>query len=182
MGIWCGTQKMLSTFCHSLITLFSHSVMFDSVWPHGLQHARLHCPSPSPRAYSNSCSLKWWCHPTISFSVILYSFCLQSFSAPGSSPVSQLFASSGQSIGASASASVFPMNIQDWFLLGLTGSITLQSKESSPTPQFKSINTLVLSLFYGPTLISIHDYWKNHSFDYVDLCWQSNVSAFQYAI
>jgi len=161
-----------------IMLLFSCLVMSDSLWPHGLQHARSPCPSPSPRAYSNSCSLKWWCHPTISFSVILLSSCPQSLPVSGSFLMRWLFTSGGQSIGVSASASVFPVNIQDWFLLGLTGSITLQSKESSPTPQFKSINTLVLSLLYGPTLISIHDYWKNHSFDFMDLCWQSNVSAF----
>ena len=92
----------------------------------------------------------------------------------------QFFPSGGQSIEVSASASVLPMNIQDWFPLGLTGWISLQSKdsqESSPTPQFKSINSSVLSFLYGPTLTSIHGYWKNHSFDQTDLCWQSNVSA-----
>ena len=93
-------------------------------------------------------------------------------------PMSQLFASGGQSTG--SSASVLPMNIQDWFPLGLTGLIFLQSKglESSSTPQFKSINSSVLSFPCGPTLTSVHDYWKNHSFDYLDLCWQSNVSPF----
>ena len=96
--------------------------------PHGLQHARLPCPSPSPRACSNSCPSSQWCHPTISSSVAPFSFCLQSFPASGSFPMSRLFASSGQSIAASASASVFPMNIQDWFPLGLTCSISLQSK------------------------------------------------------
>ena len=95
--------------------------------------------------------------------------CLHSFPASGSFQVSQFFASGGQSIGVSASASVLPINIQDWFPLGLTGWISLQSKglsqESSPTPQFKSINYSVLSFLYSPTLTSIHDYWKNHSFD-----------------
>ena len=93
----------------------------------------------------------------------------------------RFFTSGGQSIGVSASASVFPKNIQDWFPLGLTGWISLLTKglsESSPAPQFKSINSLALSLLYGPTLTSIHDYWKNHSFDYMDLCWQNDVSAF----
>ena len=95
--------------------------------------------------------------------------------------MSRLFASGGQSIGASASASVLPMNIQGWFPLGLTGLISLQSRdsqESSPTPQFKSINSSVLNLLYGPTLTSIHDYGKTHSFNYTDFCWQSDISAF----
>ena len=91
----------------------------------GLQHARLPCPSPTPRVYSNSCPLSWWCHPTISSSVIPFSSCLQSFPASGSFPMHQFFSSSGQSIGVSASASVLPMNIQDWFLLGWTGWISL---------------------------------------------------------
>ena len=102
------------------------------------------------------------------------------FPSIGFFPVSQFFESGGQSIGVSASASVLPMNIQDWFPLGLTGLI-LQPKglsESSPTPQFKSINSLALSFLYSPTRTSIHDYWKNHSFGWMDLCWQSNVSAF----
>ena len=103
---------------------FSHSVKSNSLWPHGLQHTRLLCPSPTPRAYSNSCPLSRWCHPTISSSVIPFSSCLQSFPASGSFLVSQLFASIGQSIGASASASVLPMNIQDWFPLRLTKGLS----------------------------------------------------------
>ena len=108
--------------------LFSHSVVSNSLWPYGLQHARLPCPSPSPRACSNSCPLRQWCHPTISSSVIPFSSCLQSSPASGSFQMSQLFASGGQSIGVWASTSVFPMNIQDWFPLGWTGWISLQSK------------------------------------------------------
>ena len=108
--------------------LFTHSVVSNSLWPHGLQHARLPCPAPSPGAYSNSCPLSWWCHPTISSSVVPFSSCLQSFPASGSFLMSQLFTSGGQSIGASASISVLPMNIRDWFPLGLTGLISLQSK------------------------------------------------------
>ena len=138
----------------------------DSLWPHGLQHARLPYPSPPPRDYSNSCPLSWRCHPTISSSVITFSFCLKSFPASGPFPMSQYFASVGQSIGVSALASVLSMNIQNWFPLGWIGWISLQSKdsqESSPTPQFKSINSLALSFLYSPTLPSIHDYWKNHS-------------------
>ena len=110
------------------LLLFNLSVMSDSLRPHGLQHNRLPCPSPSPRICSNSCPLGQWCHPTISSSVILFSSCLQSFPALGSFPVSLLFASSGQTIGASASASVLPVNIQGWFPLVLTGCISLQSK------------------------------------------------------
>ena len=96
--------------------------------PHGLQHARPPCPSPTPRVYSNSCPLSPWCHPAISSSVIPFSSCLQSFPASGSFQISQFFTSGGQSIGVSASASVLPMNIQDWFPLGWTGWISLQSK------------------------------------------------------
>ena len=107
---------------------FSHSVMSDSLRPHGLQHTRLPCPSLTPGACSNSCALSWWCHPTISSSVIPFSSCLQFFPASGSFQMSQLFASGGQSIGISASASVLPMNIQDWFPLGWTDWISLQSK------------------------------------------------------
>ena len=107
---------------------FSHSVVSDSLQPHGLQHTRLPCPSPTPGAYSNSHPLSPWCHPTISSSVIPFSSCLQSFPASGSFQTSQFFASGGQSIGASASASVLPMNIQDWFPLGWTGWISLLSK------------------------------------------------------
>ena len=106
----------------------SRSVMSNSFWPHGLQHTRLPCPSPTPGVYSNSCSLSWWFHPTISFSVIPFSACLQSFPASGSFPMSQFFTRGGQSIGVSASASVLPMNIQDWFPLGWTGWMSLQSK------------------------------------------------------
>ena len=138
------------------IIQFSCSVRSDYLWPHGLQHARLPCPSPTPRVYSNSCPWSRWCHPTTLSSVIPFSSCLQSFPASGLFPVSQFFESGGQS---TALASVLPMNIQDWFPLGLTGWISLQSKglsESPPTPQFKSIN---LCLLYSPTLASIHDYW-----------------------
>ena len=112
--------------CYSV--QFSHSVMSDSLRPHGLQHARLPYPSPTPRACSNSCPLNWWCYPTISSSVVPFSSHLQSFSASGSFQMSQFFASGGQSIGGSASTSVLPMSSQDWFPLGWTGLISLQSK------------------------------------------------------
>ena len=147
---------------------FNCSVVSDSLWPHGLQHTRLPCLSPTPSVYSNSCPLRWWCHPTISSSVIPFSSCLQSFPASGSFQMSQFFASGGQSIGVSASTSVLPVNTQDWSPLGWTGWISLQSKglsKSSPAPQFKSINSSVLSFLYSPALTFIHDYWKNHSFD-----------------
>ena len=107
---------------------FSHSVVSNSLWLHGLQRARLPCPPPTPRACSNSCPLSQWCHPTVSSSVGPFSSCLQSFPVSGSFPMSQFFASNGQSVGVSASASVLPMNIQGWFPLGLTGLISLQSK------------------------------------------------------
>ena len=107
---------------------FSHSVLSDSLQHHRLQHAKLPCPSPTLGACSNSCPLSQWCHPTISSSVIPFSSSFQSFPASGSFPMSQFFASGGQSIGVSASASVLPMNIQDWFPLGWTGCISLQPK------------------------------------------------------
>ena len=107
---------------------FNHSVVSDSLWTHGLQHARPPRPSPTPTACSNSCPLSQWCHPTISSSVIPFSLHLQSFPASGFFPMSWLFTSGSQSIGASASAAVLPMNIQDWFPFGLTGWISLQSK------------------------------------------------------
>ena len=106
---------------------FGCSVMSDSLWPHGLQHARPPCPSPTPRVYSNLCPLSRWCHPTISSSVVPFS-CLQSFPTSGSFQMSQLFASGGQSTRVSASTSVFAMNTQDWSPLGWTGWISLQSK------------------------------------------------------
>ena len=146
-----------------------------------LQYARLPCPSLSPWVCSNSCPLSQWCHPTLLSSVVPFSSCPQSFPASGSFPVSQLFTLIDQSIGASASASVLLMNIQCWFPLGLTVRSPWSpwdSQESSPAPQFKSINSLALSLLYGPTLTTVHDYWKNHNFDYIDICWQSDVSAF----
>ena len=111
------------------VSQFSHSVVSDSLWPHGLQHARLLCPLPTPRACSNSCPLSWWCHPTTLFSVVPFSSCLQSFPALGSFPMSQFFASGGQSIGVSASASVLPMNIHDRFSLGLTKTQLNQRKK-----------------------------------------------------
>ena len=114
-----------------VLMLFNHSVVSNYSWPHELQHTRLLCPLPSLRDCSNSCPLSWWGHSTISSSVAPFSFCLQSFPASGSVPMSQFFASGGQSIGSSASESVLLMNIQDWFPLGWTGLISLQYKELS---------------------------------------------------
>ena len=150
------------------------SVEFSSVTqscptlqPHGLQHARPPCPSPTPRVFSISCPLSRWCPSTISSSVVPFSSHFQSFPASASSQISQYFASGGQSTRVSASASVLPMNIQDWFPLGWTSwiSLLLKGLKSPLQQQFKSINSLTLSFLYSPTLTSIHDYWKNHSFD-----------------
>ena len=126
--------------------------MSDFLWPHGLQHSRLPYPSPTPRACSNSCPSSQWCLPTISSSVVPFSSHLQSFPASGSFPMSQLFTSGRQSIGASTSASVLPMNIQDWFPLGLTGLISLQSKGlsrvfSNNTVQKHQFSSAKLSLW-----------------------------------
>ena len=141
--------------CTSSVQL-RRSVMSDSLRPHRLQHARLLCPSPTPRAYSNSCPLSRWCHPTISSSVIPFSPCLQSFPPSGSFQMSRFFTSGGQSIGVSVSASILPKNIYDWFPLGSPlGSFRRslvgfpcsprESQASSPTPEFKSISSSVLS-------------------------------------
>ena len=155
--------------------------MSDSLPPCGRQHTRFPRPSPSPRTCSSSCSSTQWCHSTIPSSVVPFSSCFQSSPASGSFLMSRLFASGGQSIGASASASILPMNIQDWFPLGLTGLISLHSKGISRVISnitFKSIHSSALSFPYGPTLTSTHDYWKNHSFDSVDICCQSDISTF----
>ena len=155
--------------------MFSQSVMSNSLRPYGLQHARFPCPSPAPGACSNSCPLNQWCHPTFLSSVVPFSSFLQSFPASGSFPVSWLFTSNGQSIGASASVSVLPMNIQGWFPLGLTGFISLQSqglsRSFSNTTVWKA-SVLRHSPFFMVqlSLISlsfIYDYWKNHSFNFV---------------
>ena len=172
-GTFCNRTETFPDFSEILmvmpmITWMNHSVVSDSLPPHGSQHPRPPCPSTIPRVYSNSCPFSWWCHPTISSSVVPFSSCPQSFPAARSFQMSQFFASGGQSIGISASASVLPMNIQDWFPLGWTGwspCSPRDSQESSPTPQFKGINSLALSCLYSPSLTSIHDYWKNHSLD-----------------
>ena len=146
------------------VSQFSLSVVSDSLQPHGLQLARPPCPSPTPGVYSNSCPLSQWCHPTISSSVVPFSSCLPSSPASGSFQMSQLFASGGRSIG--ASASVFPMNIQCWFPLGfdlLAVQGTLKRVFSNTTVQKHQFFSTQLS--YGPILTSMYDYWKNHSLD-----------------
>ena len=161
---------------------FSCSVMSNSLQPHGLQHARPPCPTPSPGTYSNSCPLSRWCCPTISSSVVPFSSRLQSLPASGSFLVSQFCASSGQKYW-SFSFSISPSNEYsglisftiDWFhLLEVQGThkCLLQHHSSKASILRHS------AFFIVPTLTSIHDYWKNHSFEYTDLCWQSNVSAF----
>ena len=160
---------------------FSCSVMSDSLWPHGPQHTRPPCPSPTPRAYSNSCPLSQWCHPTISSSVVPFSSHLQSFQESGSFQMSQLFSWGGQSIGVSASTSVRPMNTRDLSPLGWTGWISLLSKGLSRVFSNTTVQKhqfFGAQLPYSPTFTTVHDYWKNHSFDCMDFCQQSNVSAF----
>ena len=132
--------------------LFSCSVVSDSLWPHGLQTPRPPCPLPTPGACSNLCPLSQRCHPTISSSVVPFSSCLQSFPESQSFLMSPLFASGGQSIGASVSSSVLPMNIQDWFPLGLTGMISLQSIYSLSV----NVNNYVcLIKFVGMILVNL---------------------------
>ena len=147
---------------------FSHSVVSDSLRPHELQHARPPCPSPTPRVHPNSRPSSRWCHPAISSSVIPFSSCPQSLPASESFPMSQCFAWGGQSIGISASASVLPMNTQDWFRLEWTGWISLQSKGlsrvfSNTTVQKHKFSAL--SFLHSPTLAFIHGHCKNHSLD-----------------
>ena len=154
--------------------------MFNTLPPHGPQHAKLPCLSPTSRAYSNSCPLSQWCHPAVSSSVVPFTSCLQSFSASRSFPMSQ-FTSGGQSIGVSASASALPMNIQDWFPLGWAGWISLQSKGLSrvfTNSRSSKASILRCSAFFIVQLSHPHMTSGKHSFDDMDLCWQSHVSAF----
>ena len=154
--------------CNGVVSVqFSLSVMSDSLWPHGLQHTRLPCPPSTPGAYSNSCPSSQWCHPTISSSVVPFFSHLQSFPASGSFQMSQFFPLGSQNIDASASASVLPMNIQDWFPLEWTGLISFQSKGFSrvfSNTTVQNTNSFALSFLYSPTLTSRHNYWKNHRF------------------
>ena len=159
-------RQILYHLKNQMVIQFSHSIMSDSLWPNGLQQAGFPCPSPNPRTYSNSCPLVMpskypiLCHPLLLLPSV--------FPASASFPVSLSFASGSQSTGVSASASVLPMNTQGLFPLGWTGWIPLQSKGLSRVfsdTTVQSINSSVLSFFYSPTLTSIHDHWKNHSFD-----------------
>ena len=146
--------------------LFTHSVVSDSLHRHGLQHTRLPCPSLSPGVCSNSCPLSWWCYPTISSSVTSFSSCFQSFPASGSFPMSWLFTSGGQSIGVYLSISpshdysgLISFRI-DWFdHLAVQGALKSLQHHGS-----KASVLQCSAFFYGPTLTSVHDYWKNHSF------------------
>ena len=184
-GVWQATIHQSQRVGHDLATenarlLFSHSVMSDSLWLHGLQHARLPCPSPSLGACSNSCPLINWFHPTISSSASPFSSCLRSFPASGSFPMSALHVRWPKYW--SFSFSISPSNEYSGLIpLGMTGLISLQSKGLSrvfnTTVQKHQFFSTQLYFIYGPTLTSIHDYWKNHSSDYVNFCWQSNVSA-----
>ena len=156
---------------------FCRSVMSDSLWSCGLQHTRPPCPSPTPGAYPNSCPLSRWCHPTISSSIVPFSSCPQSFPASGSFQMSQLFTSVKQMWTICLVTKVLEFQLQhqsfqwtprtDILYDELVGSpcSPRDSLESSPTRQFKSINSSVLSFPYSPTLTLIHDYWKNHSLD-----------------
>ena len=159
-------QHCSSTFVFfSQLSKFNQSVVSHSLRTHEPQHARPPCSSPNPGVHPRPCPLSQWSHLTISSSLIPFSSCPQSHPASGSFQMSQHFTSGGQRIGVSASTLVLPMNTQDWSPLGRTGSISFQSKglQSSPTLQFKSINSLALSFLYTRT--SLHYYQKNHSFD-----------------
>ena len=159
--------------------------MSDSLWPRGLQHTRPPCPSPSPGVCPSSRSLHWWCHPAISSSDTLFSFCPQSFPISGTFPKSRLFTSGDQNTRVSTLASVLPMSIQGWFLLRLTGLISLLYKGLSDV--FSS-TTLQRHQFSGTlpswrsALKTVCDYWEDHRLDNIDLCWQSYVSTLQHTI
>ena len=163
----------------------SNLVTPRTLWPHELQHARPPCPSPSPGVSPSSCPLHWWCHPAISSSDTLFSFCPQSFPASGTFPASQLFASDDQDAGASAFASALKMSIQGWFHLRLTGLIFLQFKgllgvfSSNTVRRHQFCNSLAFCLLYHPALTTVRDHWDDCRLDYLDLCWHSNISAFQ---
>ena len=161
---------------------FSHSVMSDSLWPHGLQHTRLPCPSPTPKACSNSCPSSWWCHP------IHLILCCPFLLLPSTFPSIRVFSNESAlpikwpkywsfsfSISPSNEYSGLIFFRMDWFD---RLEVQRDPQESSPTPQIKSINSSALNFLYSPTLTSVHDYWKSHRFDYTDLCQQNDVSAF----
>ena len=166
---WCRLSLFFFfSFQNNFSVQFSCWVVSNSLWLHGLEHTRPPCPSPTPRVYSISCPLSWWCHPTISSSVVPFSSCPQSLPAPGFSIESTLrirwpkYWSFSFSISPSNGHPGLISFRMYWLdLLAVQGTL----KESSPTRQFKSINSLALSYLYSSTLTSIHDYWKNHSFD-----------------
>ena len=160
---------------------FSHSVVSDSLQPHGLQHARPSCPSPTPRVYSNSCQLSRWCHSTVSscHPLLLPPLIFPSIRVFSNESVLHIrwpkYWSFSFNISPSNEYSGLISFRMDWLdLLVVQGTL----KRLLPTPQLKSINSSALSFLHSPTLTSVHDYWKNHSFDWMALCWQSNVSAF----
>ena len=182
--LWCRMFQMLATrwqaskvlgyLINRLSVQFSCSVMCNSLWPHGLQHARPPCASPPPGAYSNSCPLSRWCHPAISSSVVPFSSDLQSFPTSGSFPMSQFFTSGFKILE-------FQLQYQSfqWIfrvdLLAVPGTLkSLLQHHSSKASVLKTS----AHLLHGPTLTPVHDYWQNNSFVYTDLCWQSDVSAF----
>ena len=142
MGFWIQNSKAYSV-------QFSCSILSDSLRPHGLQHTRPPCSSPTPRASSNSCPSSRWCHPTISPSIVPFSSCLHSSPASGSFQMSKLFETGGQSIGVSASAFVLPMNTQDWYPLGWTGCISLQSKGLSRVFSNTTVQKLIVQHHLG---------------------------------
>ena len=161
-----------------VVQSLSHVQIFVTLWTTA---TRIFFPSLSPWVRSNSCPLSQWYHPTISSSLAPFSTCPQFFLASGSFPMNWLFPSGGQSIGVSASVSVLPMNIQGWFPLGLTSLISLQSKGVSRVFSSTTVGKhqfFSAQPFYGPALTFIHDYWKNHSFDYTDLCWQKDTCIY----
>ena len=173
---------MLSLFHYVVVQSPSHVWLFAT---HGQQHTRLLCPSPSPKVCPSSCPLHRWCHPAISSSDTLFSFCPQSFPASGTFPVSQLFATDDQNTRVSTSASVLPTSIQGWFPLRSTGLMSLLSKGlsrvfSSTTVQRHQF--LALCLLYCPALTTVCDHWEDHSLDYIGLCWQSNVCFSNYCL
>ena len=150
------------------LLLISCWIVSDSLWPHRLQHTRFSCPSLSPGICSSSCPLSWWCYLTISSSATLFAFCLKFFTASRFFSMSWLFTSGVQSIGASALATILPVNIQvdfPWDWLVWSPCSPRDSQQSFAAPLFESINSSAFSLFYGPTITFVHEHWKNHSFD-----------------
>ena len=163
---------------------FSHSVVSDSLRPHELQHARPPCPSPTPGVHSNLCPSSRWCHPAI------WMLCCPLLLLPSIPPSIRVFSNESTLCVRWPKYWIFTFSISPSkehpglisFRMGLLDLLARDSQDSSPAPQFKSINSSALSFLHSPTLTSIHDHWKNHSLDYMDLFWQSNVSAFEYAI